>query len=517
MNLRMLTCVLCVLGCGGGTSNGPKTELIVGTLVPRTGPNQNVDWVHAVELAHNHINQALLKARNPKGLTFTRVERDSGSNRVGVCPAGTTACNPSVAGYVPGAKELTHQLVEMGAKIVTAETSPTGLGANQANYDNLDSPALMPAKTAVVCFACTNGDLNNPLFMPRPTDPQEPSFAASYHDSEEWFFRTAPTVFQHSEIIARNMQANHGGDANGDGVVKIILITSNDNSGLNSLEPARVLLLRLLGPDTKVESLIFDQNATAESVYQDVLTKAHDGDTITQQYNETTKMIETVSVQTDGAPPDYLWNRGLPLPTINLVRAYKNGGYTTPMVHHDPARRNTFLQALGDQANGQEGASVLQWERNESGEAFRVAQREVTGQDPTSFEANAYDAVVLAELALFKAATALDDPASVTNAQVRDALKTLNDPAGAAVGAGVTSLTDALNRISQGEAINYDGASGPCDFDSPSPGTATTPPTAGGNVLAKAAYWKIIDKQYVDQQVYDCTQPGCPLTQGIPP
>jgi hypothetical protein len=36
-------------------------------------------------------------------------------------------------------------------------------------------------------------------------------------------------------------------------------------------------------------------------------------------------------------------------------------------------------------------------------------------------------------------------------------------------------------------------------------------------VLAKAAYWKIIDKQYVDQQVYDCTQPGCPLTQGIPP
>jgi ABC-type branched-subunit amino acid transport system substrate-binding protein len=90
--------------------------------------------------------------------------------------------------------------------------------------------------------------------------------------------------------------------------------------------------------------------------------------------------------------------------------------------------------------------------------------------------ANFYDAAILAALAIEKAGTT-DDPV-----KIRDSLylvaKGTNQTDTKVVGPG--SIGDALNYIHQGTDINYEGASGSCDFDQ------------YGDVLGDYIIWQVI-------------------------
>ena len=69
-----------------------------------------------------------------------------------------------------------------------------------------------------------------------------------------------------------------------------------------------------------------------------------------------------------------------------------------------------------------------------------------------------YDAVVMVALGAEKAQST--DPA-----QIRDAMRTLNDPAGTKVVSGADGIKQAMDLIHQGKAINYQGASGFAGWD----------------------------------------------------
>ncbi|MGE5048115.1 MAG: hypothetical protein ACM3PC_06080, partial [Deltaproteobacteria bacterium] len=87
----------------------------------------------------------------------------------------------------------------------------------------------------------------------------------------------------------------------------------------------------------------------------------------------------------------------------------------------------------------------------------------------------------------------------VTGAMIRDSMRAINDPAGEPVEAGVTGFARAVRLIGEGRAVNYQGASGPCDFD------------AHGDVVAQLARFHVHAGQFVDAEKYDCTRDAeCP-------
>lgn len=75
------------------------------------------------------------------------------------------------------------------------------------------------------------------------------------------------------------------------------------------------------------------------------------------------------------------------------------------------------------------------------------------------------------------------------------------DPNRRIVTAGPAALAEAIAAIADEPRvnINYDGASGPVDFD------------AAGNVSSRGALWSIQGQKFVEPIVYDCvTSSDCP-------
>jgi hypothetical protein len=125
--------------------------------------------------------------------------------------------------------------------------------------------------------------------------------------------------------------------------------------------------------------------------------------------------------------------------------------------------------------------------------------------------------MILALLATVKASQQVDDPLTeVTPALVRENLTTLSvpitqDPNRVLVTGGAPALADAITAILDNPTVNlnYDGASGPVDFD------------ALGNVRSRVVLWGIQAGQFVELAFYDCvTAPACrqvPRAPGLTP
>jgi hypothetical protein len=121
-----------------------------------------------------------------------------------------------------------------------------------------------------------------------------------------------------------------------------------------------------------------------------------------------------------------------------------------------------------------------------------------SGMGPSLLDASMYDATVALALAALKASVGLSDPSTVTGAQVQQALSQINDPNGTIVRTGTEAFKQAIPLISAGAAINYDGASGPVDFD------------ANGSIFQKLSLYQGQGGAFVDVQKFDCvSSPSC--------
>jgi branched-chain amino acid transport system substrate-binding protein len=85
-------------------------------------------------------------------------------------------------------------------------------------------------------------------------------------------------------------------------------------------------------------------------------------------------------------------------------------------------------------------------------------EAEYTELPPLPYIAESYDAVIMVALGAAKAG-------SLDPAEIRDAMRTLNDPDGEKVGSGAEGIKKALELIADGQAINYEGASGFSGWD----------------------------------------------------
>jgi hypothetical protein len=235
--------------------------------------------------------------------------------------------------------------------------------------------------------------------------------------------------------------------------------------------------------------------------------RAFDGLVQVDTLDSTKKIVEDTAPVSDGKGPDVIWVSALPVQAVTLIQLMAKGshhtaaGFEAPLLVSDPMHRNTALATLGNDAIGIQGVSFLSWVDTKSGNTFAAEQAAITGWAPTSGEANAYDAAVLLMFAAIKAGSALPDPTKVTPAQLRDALSQLQDPAGTSIGAGPADLAKGIDLLEAGKPINYDGASGPVDFDEV------------GNTGGFAEYYVVENSNnapaFIAKTVYSCDQANC--------
>jgi hypothetical protein len=175
-------------------------------------------------------------------------------------------------------------------------------------------------------------------------------------------------------------------------------------------------------------------------------------------------------------------------------------GYANPPpIFHAHSFRRSDVSILGELAEGQEGISYVLYD-GASGDTFKTELTNATGVAPVQSDANAYDSAAILMLASLIAARPLADPTALTGAQIRDAIHSVADAAGTVVGVGPSELLRAVSLIGDGKPIDYEGASGPCDFD------------ALGNVKNKLVHYKFTGGQFVDLEKYDCVvSDACPV------
>lgn len=472
---------LLLVGCGGETPPAPAAtvELTVAAMLPGSGRSCcGSDWAAAVELAMTDVNTALASVNTArkgawrKPVTFRLEARD-------------------VFSVEQTAHDVMDELNGLGAKVVISEASNASIGANRWNYEQLAAGAndMIP----LVSYSATSTSLNDVS----ATDP-DPIRQQAIADPADWFFRTCPASdrlasVRPAYIFHRGPDGN--GDVNGDGVVKIVWLGTADAATLATLDgdiaaftayasdPAHgtaALLSKNVSFDSPVDPSIFD--------YSDVLARAFDA--------------------SDGHVPDLIINKtvaGVAIPLV--VQYHQMAARTVQMFQDGTFRRNSLLDALGAAGDGQIGVSSIGYEVGGSGETFAGELGAVTGWPPTAYEAQAYDAVVMALLAVVKASQQVEHPATeIAPATVRENLKTLSvpiaqDPNRLLVTAGPSALADAVAAIIDNPQvnINYDGASGPVDFD------------GAGNVSSRGALWSIEGQKFIEPIVYDCvTSSACP-------
>lgn len=134
----------------------------------------------------------------------------------------------------------------------------------------------------------------------------------------------------------------------------------------------------------------------------------------------------------------------------------------------DGLRDSSLPEDVGNRATeGMRGTAPVPPEGGEAAEAFDTLfqERAKAGVERQTFDAHAFDAVILAFLAA--AAANSSDPADM-----KEEMQAVSGPPGDPF--TFEQLADALTAVADGEDIDYQGASGPIDWDAGGDPTAAT-------------------------------------------
>ena len=172
--------------------------------------------------------------------------------------------------------------------------------------------------------------------------------------------------------------------------------------------------------------------------------------------------------------PDVLLAISYPGQAEVYLRESLEGGYSDSFLFVDATKSPDMMEVVGwDALEGTLGTA----QGSPDSPSLREFQRSyaaVHGAPPEHpFIAENYDAAVLIALAAAKAGTTTDSVA------IRDALRSIANPPGEAVGPGVEGIKKALMLIDEGKDINYEGAAGTVDFDE------------NGDVTGYIEIWKV--------------------------
>jgi hypothetical protein len=182
--------------------------------------------------------------------------------------------------------------------------------------------------------------------------------------------------------------------------------------------------------------------------------------------------------------------------SLALVRTYAEGANDVPFLHTHSMREQTVIVSAENALNGQEGTSYLPSD-GVSGQIFDTHFEEVLGISRQSqWDAHVYDGAFMVALATLKATLNLENPGAVTGADIRDRLLELNAPSPGAeiIRPGADQFANAARAIAAGRSIDYEGASGPCEFDD------------WGRARNRIAHWLVEDQKVRNLAIYDCVE-----------
>jgi hypothetical protein len=457
------TTFVLMLGCSSddGGNNQATKVITLGGVIDQTGSAGPPSWTSAAQLAFAQMNEALALAKSE--IRFDLILRDS-------------------TNQPPVAAQRAQELVGVfGAKGLVVDTSQDDVTILKLQYD--PDPTLH-LNVPLVGLVATSPAINNPA-----TVNPDPVTQAAYNDLEHWNFRTSMSSVAQGLVLANIVMGKMSNL--GKATFKISAFASDEPFG-NGQVAALKGALAAVAPTAIVETIKF---VPAEHTVNDV----------DYFYAQMVKILDGRNEETglDDGPPDVWMGLTFPDYLVAMVNAYKLTASTVPGVHGMGLRNQKVLDSLGSSGNGQEGTSYVVVDPTPSGQTFANDMIVATGLPPASLDAASYDATAALMLAALAAAQGQPDPAAITGAQIRAAMLGTSNPVGQVVGTGVAEFTKAVELISQGMPINYEGAQSPCDFD------------ASGSVSTRFVQFVIANSAFQDTAFYDCvgSPTTCPLLQ----
>jgi hypothetical protein len=448
-----------------------KTETVgkvipIGAVIDRTGSVAVNIWPAELKMAFDDANAGLAAAG--KDYRFTYEISDSTNN--------ASVATQRAIDLVQGS--------DVRALIV--DTTRDDISINALAYDSDPSNDL---NVPIVGYACNGPTINNPT----STDP-DPATQLALRNGQGWNFRTTMSSKPSANImirIARQAGVAGGvpGDVNGDGKFKIAVYATNESFG-KGFATALAQAAKAADGNAQVEQIFFDPAVDPNSYNWDA-----DIARLADTFNESTQ-------KTDGAPDIIFSISGVQLGAA-FRAAYVQGGQAIRVMFNSSFRSQTAIQKIGALADGAEGVGNVNTD-GPSGEIFRQELLAAGAGTPEALDAMLFDSANTTMLAAVAAVAHnhLGDPTLVTGTQIRDALRTINDPAGTIIRPGRDEFAKAVNLLYGGQAINYEGASGPVDFD------------ALGNIVHRLVYWNVQNQQFTDLVKYDCVNSSsCPAMQ----
>ena len=469
-----------VLAAGCGSDGSPGTmmnppgvqTLMLGVVMDQASASAYYSWPSSAKLAVDQINEGLVQAG-----ASVRIKLD----------LNDTAQDASVATM----KSL--ELVRSkGAKGLIVDTSRNAIAVVKMMYDADPANDL---NVPVTCVTCTAPNLNDPMAM--GTDDVD---TATLRDAAGWSFRTCNRATEQTAVLQRAiLSRGTNGDVNADGKFKVAILVLDDNSGHGFVASTRQKFVAA-NKDVIVEKIVLPGPAIDinNTIFWDgIATRLVDDSSDCIQDPMTATACLPAS-KGDGEP-DVIMENLNPGYNIAISKALTRAQNHITFFHAHAFRAPQTAEILRTAIDGQQGVCPVLYDSSPSGMQFAHDMHSALGRDPAVLDSSVYDATVTMSLALVKAARGLPDPAMVTGAQVRDALGQINDHAGEVIGVGSAEFARAFQKFAAGAAINYEGASGPVDFD------------ANGNVWVKLALYAGMDGAFVDVQKFDCiTDHMCP-------
>jgi branched-chain amino acid transport system substrate-binding protein len=150
--------------------------------------------------------------------------------------------------------------------------------------------------------------------------------------------------------------------------------------------------------------------------------------------------------------PDFLYLNGYAPDVTVLLRDLYRAGFTGPRMAQSYALTSKVLESLP--ADVTEGAYTVQPSADVDSPAYDLVKKRLGLTDPDTYECQATDWISLVCLTIAKAGDA-------TGTALKDNVRKISQGSGTKV----YSAVDGLKLLAEKKEINYEGASGPCEFN----------------------------------------------------
>ncbi len=356
----------------------------------------------------------------------------------------------NAAGGVLGGREI-EVVAEDGA---TSDVTSVDAARKLVNVDGVS--ALIGPLASGITLAVANAvtiDNQVPQISPSATSP-----ALTVLEDDDFIFRTAPSDAFQGVILAEL--------AYGLGYRNAAVLFVNNPYGQGLAEQFSASYEALGGQSTMVA------HESGQPSYASELARVTEND------------------------PDVLVAVSYPVSAGVYIREAIESGAADTFLFVDGSKSEDLIDAVG--AASLEGMYGTAPGAVESEATAQFASDYAAAYEDNSlpFIRESYDAMAIFGLAIEAAGS--DDPVAV-----RDAMRAVSGPPGVEVGPGAAELARALQLLRDGQAINYQGASGPVDLDE------------NGDVSGAMEIWKIAGGALVSESVV--TEPGTVSVAPAPP